>query len=173
MAERDEDVRKTHWTVIRSERDKAEAGHMTPFCQPKVWTLLKFKFVLLYSMKRSALLILLLFLLFMAVKTCITCDRKFQDTHALKSHQPKCSGRETMHQNGLRFRGPKAKHKPKNISRRKLSKCTGGTEEEIILERQHLRDNTDVFEPARKQIIRREVSTLWIPLKVLRLKNVL
>lgn len=77
-------------------------------------------------------------------KTCITCARQFIDTHALKSHQPKCKGRANVHAHGLHRTEPKKK------LGRKLAHHMNATEEEVALERQELREH-DEPEPARKQ----------------------
>jgi hypothetical protein len=61
----------------------------------------------------------------MAVK-CVTCAREFKDIHALKSHQPKCRGRANAHKPGW-----------------KLARRMDVTEEEVVLERQELREQDD------------------------------
>lgn len=74
----------------------------------------------------------------MAVK-CVTCTREFKDIHALKSHQPKCRGRADAHAHGFENSG------------RKLSQRMDVAEEEVVLERQELRERDDDSEPARKR----------------------
>jgi hypothetical protein len=91
----------------------------------------------------------------MAVK-CVTCTRKFQDIHALKSHQPKCRGRVNAHAHGFDIQKREAIQKPKNNSGRKLAQRMDVTEEEVVLERQELRERDD-SEPARKRKNRHKV----------------
>ena len=86
---------------------------------------------------------------------CVTCTREFKDTHALKSHQPKCLGRATAHARGF---DKKAEQRIK--PRRKLTQRMDATEEEVGLERQELRDQDELedLELARKRKYRHNVS---------------
>jgi hypothetical protein len=92
----------------------------------------------------------------MAVK-CVTCTRKFKHLHALRSHQPQCRGRANAHTHG--FDKQKRKALPKNNFGRKLSQLIDVTEEEIVQERQDLRDRDD-SEPPRKLKTRHKVNFL-------------
>lgn len=78
---------------------------------------------------------------------CVSCKRNFKNLHALKSHQPKCRG-QTTEGSGKQ-----------NISGRKLAQRMDLTEEEIIQERQVLRDQ-DGSEPVRKPKTRHKVNFL-------------
>jgi len=84
----------------------------------------------------------------MAIR-CITCTREFQDIHALKSHQPKCRGRANAHAHGFDNPG------------RKLAQRMDVTEEEVVLERQELREKAD-SEPARIRKSQSNVSVAQI-----------
>jgi hypothetical protein len=78
----------------------------------------------------------------MAAKKCVTCTRQFINTHALKTHQPKCKGRANVHAHGL----DKTESKKKG---RKLAQHMNATEEEVASERQELREPEPG--PARKR----------------------
>jgi hypothetical protein len=75
------------------------------------------------------------------------CTREFKDIHALKSHQPKCKGRANAHGSDK----PKKEEKHKKKLGRKLARRMDVTQEEVVLERQELRerDDSDDSEPAR------------------------
>lgn len=69
---------------------------------------------------------------------CVTCTKEFKNIHALKSHQPKCCGRANAHG----FDNPG----------RKLAQRMDVTEEEVVLEREELRERDDSEPgPARKR----------------------
>ena len=81
---------------------------------------------------------------------CIICTKKFNDIHALKTHQPRCRGRSTAHIHG--FNRLKRESKKKKRTGRKLGRGMDVSEEQLALERQDMREREeDDSGPARKQ----------------------
>ena len=97
------------------------------------------------SVEDLGVLTLLIFFSISMVVKCVTCKRNFTHIHALKSHQPKCQGR------------PNEGFGKQKTSGRKLSQRIDVTEEEILLERQVLRDREEL-DTLRKRKNRHKVN---------------
>ena len=81
---------------------------------------------------------------------CVICKKKFNDIHALKTHQPRCRGLSIAHIHG--FNRLKRESKKKKRTGRKLGRGMDVSEEQLALERQDMREREeDDSGPARKR----------------------